>query len=144
MGTTVLPLPAVTARKDVLLFAELIQNGFVESGETLLYTITVANDGTVMLPDVVVSDTLPFQVLYLGSSPEVCTWDGSNPLTCDLGDMDPYEYREFQVKVLVAPWAVMYEADGTITMDKNHNPIKGVVLIKVEKGKFVYQTTIQP
>jgi len=33
---------------------------------------------------------------------------------------------------------------GTITMDKNHNPIKGVVIIKVEKGKFVYQTTIQP
>jgi branched-chain amino acid transport system substrate-binding protein len=31
---------------------------------------------------------------------------------------------------------------GTITMDKNHNPIKGVVIIKVEKGKFVYQTTI--
>jgi branched-chain amino acid transport system substrate-binding protein len=33
---------------------------------------------------------------------------------------------------------------GTITMDKNHNPIKGVVIIKVEKGKFVYQTTINP
>lgn len=33
---------------------------------------------------------------------------------------------------------------GTVTMDKNHNPLKGVVIIKVEKGKFVYQTTIQP
>jgi branched-chain amino acid transport system substrate-binding protein len=33
---------------------------------------------------------------------------------------------------------------GTITMDKNHNPIKGVVVIKVDKGKFVYQTTINP
>ena len=33
---------------------------------------------------------------------------------------------------------------GTITMDKNHNPIKDVVIIKVGKGKFVYQTTIQP
>lgn len=33
---------------------------------------------------------------------------------------------------------------GTITMDKNHNPVKGVVIIKVEKGKFVYQTTIRP
>jgi len=29
-------------------------------------------------------------------------------------------------------------------MDKNHNPIKGVVVIKVERGKFVYQTTINP
>ena len=33
---------------------------------------------------------------------------------------------------------------GTISMDKNHNPIKGVVVIKVDKGKFVYQTTINP
>jgi branched-chain amino acid transport system substrate-binding protein len=31
---------------------------------------------------------------------------------------------------------------GNITMDPNHNPIKGVTVIKVEKGKFVYQTTI--
>lgn len=33
---------------------------------------------------------------------------------------------------------------GSITMDQNHNPIKGVVVIKVDKGKFVYKTTIQP
>ena len=26
----------------------------------------------------------------------------------------------------------------------DHNPTKGVVIIKVEKGKFVYQTTINP
>jgi branched-chain amino acid transport system substrate-binding protein len=33
---------------------------------------------------------------------------------------------------------------GIITMGPNHNPIKGVTIIKVEKGKFVYQTTINP
>jgi branched-chain amino acid transport system substrate-binding protein len=33
---------------------------------------------------------------------------------------------------------------GTITMGANHNPIKGVTIIKVEQGKFVYQTTINP
>jgi branched-chain amino acid transport system substrate-binding protein len=33
---------------------------------------------------------------------------------------------------------------GAITMDQNHNPIKGVVIIKVDQGKFIYQTTIQP
>jgi branched-chain amino acid transport system substrate-binding protein len=33
---------------------------------------------------------------------------------------------------------------GTITMGPDHNPLKGVVIIKVEKGKFVYQTTIKP
>ena len=33
---------------------------------------------------------------------------------------------------------------GVITMGKDHNPIKGVVVIKVEKGKFAYQTTIKP
>ncbi|MFZ5448307.1 MAG: ABC transporter substrate-binding protein [Thermodesulfobacteriota bacterium] len=33
---------------------------------------------------------------------------------------------------------------GTITMGENHNPVKGVTVIKVEKGQFVYQTTINP
>lgn len=33
---------------------------------------------------------------------------------------------------------------GNITMDPNHNPIKGVVVLKVEQGQFVYQTTINP
>jgi|UniRef100_A0A7C3SIL4 branched-chain amino acid transport system substrate-binding protein len=33
---------------------------------------------------------------------------------------------------------------GIITMGPDHNPIKGVVVIKVEKGKFAYQTTIMP
>lgn len=33
---------------------------------------------------------------------------------------------------------------GSITMGPNHNPIKGVTVIKVEQGKFVYQTTINP
>ena len=59
MGYTVLPLPAVSARKDVTLWSEIVNNGFAEGGETLGYTITVKNDGTVILPDVVVSDTLP-------------------------------------------------------------------------------------
>jgi branched-chain amino acid transport system substrate-binding protein len=33
---------------------------------------------------------------------------------------------------------------GAITMGPDHNPIKGVVILKVEKGQFAYQTTINP
>jgi len=33
---------------------------------------------------------------------------------------------------------------GVITMGPNHNPIKGVTVIKVENGEFVYQTMISP
>ncbi len=33
---------------------------------------------------------------------------------------------------------------GKITMGPDHNPIKGVTVIKVEKGQFVYQTTMNP
>jgi branched-chain amino acid transport system substrate-binding protein len=33
---------------------------------------------------------------------------------------------------------------GVMTMGPNHNPIKGVTVIKVEQGKFVYQATINP
>ena len=33
---------------------------------------------------------------------------------------------------------------GAITMGENHNPIKGVTVIKVDQGQFAYQTTINP
>ena len=33
---------------------------------------------------------------------------------------------------------------GSFTMGPDHNPIKGVTVIKVEQGQFVYQTTINP
>jgi len=33
---------------------------------------------------------------------------------------------------------------GKITMGPDHNPVKGVVVLKVENGKFAYQTTINP
>jgi branched-chain amino acid transport system substrate-binding protein len=33
---------------------------------------------------------------------------------------------------------------GLVTMGPDHNPIKAVVVIKVDRGKFAYQTTIQP
>jgi branched-chain amino acid transport system substrate-binding protein len=33
---------------------------------------------------------------------------------------------------------------GKFTMGPDHNPIKGVTVIKVENGQFVYQTTINP
>jgi branched-chain amino acid transport system substrate-binding protein len=33
---------------------------------------------------------------------------------------------------------------GRITMGPDHNPLKGVVVIKVEQGKFAYQMTINP
>jgi branched-chain amino acid transport system substrate-binding protein len=33
---------------------------------------------------------------------------------------------------------------GIITMGQDHNPIKPVVVLKVDNGKFAYQTTIKP
>jgi branched-chain amino acid transport system substrate-binding protein len=33
---------------------------------------------------------------------------------------------------------------GAITMGPNHNPIKGVTILKVKNGKFAYVTTINP
>jgi uncharacterized repeat protein (TIGR01451 family) len=93
------------------------RTGVVIAGEELIYEIRVHNGGDTGATDVWVDDYLPPQVIYLGSNPEFCTWTGSNPLTCDLGDMAPYERRYFEVKVLVKPDAVADELDGTITMD---------------------------
>ena len=90
--------------------------GVAIAGEELIYEIRVHNSGDAAT-NVVVSDYLPLDVIYLGSSPDVCYSSDPSTLACDLGDMGPYDYREFQVKVLVAPWAVMWTGDGTITME---------------------------
>lgn len=33
---------------------------------------------------------------------------------------------------------------GTIAMDKNRNPVKSAVILKIQKGQSIYQTTIHP
>jgi uncharacterized repeat protein (TIGR01451 family) len=86
--------------------------GFAIAGEELIYEISVRNEsanGTA--GDVTVTDHLPPQVTYLGDTAG-CGVAGQD-LTCNLGPMGAWDYRMFQVKVLVNRDAVAEEPDGT-------------------------------
>jgi len=90
--------------------------GFAIAGEELIYEIRIDNypangtDG-----NVIVSDTLPSEVTYLGAT-AACELE-DDTLTCNLGQMADGEYnRIIEVKVLVNPDAVEDEPDGTAVL----------------------------
>ena len=68
LGTTVLPLPVASAKKEVAL---LVDDGSYDPGDTIEYTITVTNDGVVVLGNVNVSDIIPDGVSYVTNSTKV-------------------------------------------------------------------------
>lgn len=73
----------------------------VAAGGTLVYTITVMNDGPGIANDVEVIDTLPTGVTYI-PGPEPCVESPPGTLTCKLGDIDvPPDMVTFTIKVSV-------------------------------------------
>lgn len=53
----------------------------------LTYSITVENSGPNRATNVMLADDLPSTLTFVSASPAVCT--GADPVTCDLGDLDP-------------------------------------------------------
>lgn len=77
------------------------------AGESLVYTIRVENRGTGVAMDVVVTDTLEADMIYIADT-GACDNSNANTgftpsLTCDLGDMRGGEVREIRVKVDLPP-----------------------------------------
>ncbi len=70
LGTTVPPLLAFGAGKDVGLVNDVNGDGAVGPGDTINYTITVQSISRVPVPDVVVSDTVPLYTTYVPNSTE--------------------------------------------------------------------------
>ncbi len=64
LGTSVLPLPIFSGGKTAQMSNDLNANGFVDPGDTLIYTISAINDGYIAV-DIVVSDTLPAYTGYV-------------------------------------------------------------------------------
>ncbi len=119
----------------------------VYAGETYFYEIVITNTGPSTAQAVVISDTLPVEVSFEGTSPE-CTHDGSpsgGRLTCALGDLAPGEVRDFLVNVRVldtvangtvglnrmeaststpvTPDSVLYDQEPTTYLQKVGNPL---------------------
>ncbi|MCP4166403.1 MAG: DUF11 domain-containing protein, partial [Chloroflexi bacterium] len=75
----------------------------VFAGNTYLYEVVVTNTGPSDAINVVVTDTLPAEVSFEGTSPE-CTHDGSpnnGTVTCNLGTLAAGESRDYLINVRV-------------------------------------------
>ncbi len=77
------------------------------AGESLVYTIRVENRGTGVAMDVVVTDTLEADMIYIADT-GACDNSNANTgftpsLTCQLGDMRGGEVRDIRVKVDLPP-----------------------------------------
>jgi uncharacterized repeat protein (TIGR01451 family) len=70
------------------------------AGEQLTYTVTVSNDGPNTADSVVVVDTLPPEVAYVGDT-DSCVEAPAGTLTCDLGSIAPSTSADFDITVEV-------------------------------------------
>jgi uncharacterized repeat protein (TIGR01451 family) len=73
------------------------------AGEEIVYRITVFNDGPINAQNVVVTDVLPPQVVYLANT-DACTGvavGATGTLTCPLGIIPVGESRLFDIKVRI-------------------------------------------
>ncbi len=68
LGTTVLPFPIASVEKTSALVVDDNSNGLIDWGDTIEYTITVNNDGVMVLGGVVAFDPLPTGSTYVPGS----------------------------------------------------------------------------
>ncbi len=96
LGTTVPPLPALAAYKDVELVTDGGADGLPGPGDTLRYVITVRNTGRIPLGYVRVVDELPAHTSYVaasstfddGGGPAALADAGATPFPLDEGGAD--------------------------------------------------------
>ncbi|AFZ37589.1 conserved repeat domain protein [Stanieria cyanosphaera PCC 7437] len=75
LGTEILPLPIAYSWKEFALVNDVNNDGNVDPGDTIEFTINIKNDGVVVLGNVNVSDIIPKGTTYISSSTKI---DGTN------------------------------------------------------------------
>jgi uncharacterized repeat protein (TIGR01451 family) len=81
----------------------------VAAGYEMTYAVTISNNGPSTAHDVKLEDTLPDEVIFIGttisSGSGTCVLVNVPPYTvfCDLGDLDPGDFMTVYIQVLVDP-----------------------------------------
>ena len=112
LGTTVVPFPQPTMTKTAKLVVDANSNGQIDPGDTVEYTIHVANEGVVDLDNTIVLDSLPATVTYVAGSTTVngvAVADNTLPATAfpvdetgyTLPVIPPGSYSEVKYRVTV-------------------------------------------
>jgi uncharacterized repeat protein (TIGR01451 family) len=94
-------------------------------GSVLNYTITVTNLGPGVAQNVIVSDALPVELVYLDSTPKASL--SSGVLRWFVGSMDPGATLSFRLRTRVESWANRpfinraVASSSTVDLDPNNN-----------------------
>jgi uncharacterized repeat protein (TIGR01451 family) len=89
----------------------------VNQGDTLVYALTITNNGPASADNVVVTDTLPSAVTYLSSSVSgVTCWQSSGTVTCNMGSMSNGQVAVITHNVLAATFSSSSYAVNTATV----------------------------
>jgi uncharacterized repeat protein (TIGR01451 family) len=101
--------------------------------QSLVYTLSISNNGPATAGNVVVSDQLPAAVSFV-SAPSECT-EATGLVSCDLGNLDSGIGTEIQITVTA-------DADGTIT----NTPVAGTDTqdLNTSNDSTAVTTTIDP
>ncbi len=71
MGTTIVPFPQPSLSKTSALVVDVNSNGKTDIGDTIEYTVRVANEGVVDLDNTIILDALPNTCTYVPGSTKV-------------------------------------------------------------------------
>ncbi len=84
-GTAICDIGAFELSRTDLALTKVADLSEVQLGDTLVYTLTVINNGPDVAPGAMVVDTLPAQVAFVSASANCLV--ASSTVTCDLGDL---------------------------------------------------------
>ncbi len=91
-------------------------------GSILTYTITVTNQGPSDVLGVTMTDTLPGEVRFIGTSPNICDVNGLE-VTCPLGDLNQAEEASIVITTTVVITQTMELIDSATTSSASiHDP----------------------
>ncbi|MGE0085837.1 MAG: hypothetical protein AB7S75_15620, partial [Desulfococcaceae bacterium] len=124
-GTTVTAVPYIEADKGVTLKTDADGNGVPSPGDTLSYTVTIANSGNTSAAGVSFADTVPVNTTYVPSSltsTQGTVNDGSAPnLSVTIGTLNAGAFATVKFDVTInspLPGGVTQVANqGTVTAD---------------------------
>ena len=126
-GLVINDSPAPAQDKEPRLVVEKRVNAiFANAGDTVVYFITLANNGNLSAYNTVMSDTLPEPFVFSESQSASRTWQ--------LGDLAPGETRTFSLAVDISPEAEPgYYRNLVLVQADNHGPVSATAEIEVRE-----------
>ncbi len=93
-------------------------------GDTIVYTLTVTNESSEDATDVFVTDSLPYGVSFVSSTPAAAYDSGDHTVTWNVGDVDAGQSKNLEIEVVFDGFSgnmpsSMFLADGEYLL-RNH------------------------